>query len=341
MGALLRRIFLENFVLKALALALAVSLVLVKREDQTTVVTISVRVRVTHPENRVLTSPPVDKVKITVEGKYNRLRQFEADNVAAVDVNLSGYEEGQVTFDPELFRLPPDLEVRAVRPAAMLVRFENRVQRTIPVEAALEGEAQTGYRLTQVTVEPPAVTVEGAESVVRALERIETERISLVGRNQTTVLAVSLQPPPAYAGYRERGRRYEVTAVIEEKRSTRMIAGVQVEVRDLPDGTPGYEVSPAAVDVTLNGPVGLLTALEPEELSAFVSAAGLGPNNVYTRAVRLDPYEGLVVSDIEPTQVTLVRLPPPRPPPDAGPSDAGPPDAAPGGRNGKKKPDEK
>lgn len=333
MAALLRRMFLDNFVLKALALALAVTLVLVKREDQTTVVTISVRVRVTHPEHRVLTSPPVDKVNITVEGKYNRLRQFEADNVAAVDVNLSGYEEGQVTFDPEMFRLPPDLKVRAVRPTAMLVRFENRVQRTVPVVAKLEGEPQTGYRVTQVTVEPPSVTVEGAESVVKALERIRTERISLVGRNQTTTLAVSLEPPPAYATYRERGRRYEVTAAIEEKRSTRLIAGVQVEVRNVPVDSPGFEVSPSVVDVTLSGPVGQLSQLETEELVAYVSAADLGPGTLHTRAVKLDPAEGLTVSDIEPKQVTLLRLPAPPVEVDAGGVDAEPgaaPDEKPG-----------
>ncbi len=323
MGALLRRIFLENFVLKALALALAVTLVLVKREDQRTVGTINVRVRVTHPENRVLTSPPVDKVKITVEGKYNRLRQYEADGLPAVDLNLSGYEEGQVTFDPKLFRLPKGLEVQAVWPAAMVVRFENRVQRTVPVKPKFEGEPQTGYRLTQVTVDPPAVTVEGAESVVRALERIDTEGISLVGRNQTTVFDMGLEPPPRYAGYRERGRRYRVTAVIEEKRSTRLIAGVEVEVRDLPLDSPGFEVSPATVDVTLNGAVGRLADLEPERVLAFVSADGLGSNRVHTRLVQLDLPDGLQRTDIEPTQVTLVRRPPPPPPPDLGTPDAG------------------
>lgn len=339
MGALLRRIFLENFVLKALALALAVSLVLVKREDQRTVGTVSVRVRVTHPTNRVLTSPPVDKVKITVEGKYNRLRQYEADGVAEVELNLTGYEEGQVTFDPKLFRLPPGLEVQAVWPAAMVVRFENRVQRRVPVKPVFEGEPQTGFRLTQIGVEPIAVTVEGAESVVRKMENVNTAPVSLVGRNQPTVIDVELEAPPRYAGYRERGQRYRVTAFIEEKRKTRMIAGVQVEVRDVPANSPGFEVSPASVDVTLNGPVGQLSELDPETVVAFVSAAGLGEENHQTRQVQIETVDGVEVSDREPGQVTLVRLPPPPPPPppDVGLPDAGADAGLPPGHKRKKK----
>ena len=101
---------------------------------------------------------------------------------------------------------------RVVRPAAMVVRFEARVQRALPIEARFEGEPQTGYRVTQVTVDPPEATVVGAQSVVEALEKVQTERISLVGRSQTTTIDVPLSAPPAYASYRDRGREFYATA---------------------------------------------------------------------------------------------------------------------------------
>ncbi|MCA9542370.1 MAG: YbbR-like domain-containing protein, partial [Myxococcales bacterium] len=259
-------------------------------------------------------------VKITVEGKYTLLRKFDADNVAAIDLNLSGYESGQVTFDPELFKLPPDLQVREVRPAAMVVRFEARVQRALPIEARFEGEPQTGYRVTQVTVDPPEATVVGAQSVVEALEKVQTERISLVGRSQTTTIDVPLSAPPAYASYRDRGRRYGVTLTIEEKRSTRLVSAIPVEVRGLPPDAPGFEVSPPTVDITLHGPMTRLSALKTDELLSHVDASKLGDGKVHSVQVRVDPPEGLTVQDIEPNQVTLVRVTPP--PPDAGPPDA-------------------
>lgn len=324
MADLLKRLFVDNLVLKALALALAVTLVLVKREDQDTEVSATAVVKVNYPEDRVLVSPPVDKVRIIVRGKYSKLRQFDADNVAAVDLVLSGGEEGQVTFDPELFKLPSGLEIASVRPAAMVVRFESRVQRAVPVEVRLTGEPAAGYRVTQASVDPPTVVVDGAESVVKALDKVVTEPVSVADRNKTTRLSAQLEPPVAYADYKEPGKRFTVTFVIEEKRGTRLVEGVLVEVRDLPIDEPGFEVSPQGVAITLTGPAGRLDTLDTEAVIAYVSASGLGPGNLHARSVQVEVPEGLQVADIEPTQVTLVRLPPPAPPtPDAGPSDAG------------------
>ncbi len=318
MKTVLRQVFLENVGLKVLALALATTLVVVKREDQTTVVTANVRVRVVHPEDRVLVSPPVDKVAVTIEGKYSALRDFDVDSLPALDINLSGYEEEQVTFEPEMFKVPPSLQVRVVRPAAMLVRFEPKTRKVVDVVAALEGEPQTGYRVTQVVVDPPTVTLTGAASVVGRIESVKTEPISLVGRNQTTGLSVSLAPPPAYAGYVERGRRHVVTVTIEEKRGTRVVAGRPVEVRNVPDAVYGFEVSPATVDITLHGPVRLLDALDASTLTAWVDATGVNPRRkqLHTRVVRFDPPEGLTASELKPDKVTLLQL---DPPPDAAP----------------------
>ncbi len=329
MKTFLRQMFLENVGLKALALALATTLVLVKSEDQTSVVTANVRLRVVHPEDRVLVSPPVDKVAVTIEGKYSVLRNFDVDSLPALDINLSGYEEEQVPFEPEMFKVPPNLQVRIVRPAAMLVHFEARRRRTVDVVAAFEGEPQTGYRVTQVSVDPPTVTLEGAASAVDRMEAVGTEPISLVGRNQTTALSVALAPPPPFVSFVERGRRHVVTVTIEEKRGTRVVAGRPIEVRNVPEGVFGFEVSPATVDITLHGPVRLLDALDPSTLVAYVDAAGVSPRHkqLHTRAVQFDAPDELRSSEMKPDMVTLLQLdPPPAPPADAGvPADGGVP----------------
>ena len=66
-----RVVFVENFVLKSLALALALTLVFVKREDRTTNATASVRVILNYPDDRVLMTPKIDKVKINRLVKFN------------------------------------------------------------------------------------------------------------------------------------------------------------------------------------------------------------------------------------------------------------------------------
>ena len=323
---MLRELIFRNGRYKLLAIVLAVVLVWVKHEDQMTVVTTSVRIRLTHPEHRVMVSPPVDKVRITIEGEYSRLRDFDADGIPDLDIRLSGYEEDQVMFEPKAFKLPRDLFVREMRPPGMVVKFEERKERVVRVDPQLEGQPAEFFRVTQVTVTPPEVTVVGPESTLKTLKSVPTEMIKLTGRNQTTTLSVQLSSPPIHAFYRERGRRHEVTLSIEEKTGSRAFSERAVVVRGVEEGSPGFEVSPGTVEVTYEGPVRALNVLDPTKIIPYVQTEKLGPGKVHTLRVALDEIEGVTASEVSPKKVTLVRRP--EPPPNAG--DAGV--AAPGSR---------
>ncbi len=304
----LRSAFLENFVLKVLALALSVTLVLVKREEQTTNVVASVRVELNFPSERVLMTPRVDKVKVTLEGDYNSLRRFDADSIAAVNLNLSGYEEGQVTFDPEGFRVPPGLKVREVRPAAMVVRFEGRLNREVPIVAKLEGEPLTGYRVTEARVEPSKVLVSGAESVVNRLSEVKTSAISMIGRQRSATIKVPLAPPPIHTNYASEENRVDVHVVVEELRGSKVVVVEKIAI-DGPAGlASAFEVRPAKLNVTLGGTVGGLAQLEDDVIKASVSGEGLDGGDVHTRPVIVQVPSGIEVSEIRPSEVTLVRL---------------------------------
>lgn len=317
---MLRKIFLENLTQKMFALALALVLFVIKREEKIALVTATVPVRVSHPEDRVLVSPPVEKVKVTIEGRYGKLRELDVDALPPLDINLTGNEQEQITFEPEDFKVPPGLRVRSIRPAAMLVQFEDRESKEVPVEPVLEGEPVEGYRLTSVEVEPPKVRVEGAASAVAAVTRVQTERISLSGRDQSTTLEARLAQTPEHI--RVLGPDppvYRVTLTIEEKLGTRVITARPVELRGLPPDHPGWEISPPTVDVTLHGPVRLLKKVDPESLVAYIDAADvdLRKRGLQTRRPRLDPPPGLTLVEIKPGRVTLVRRP------DAPPSEGG------------------
>jgi YbbR domain-containing protein len=325
---MLRSIFLENLPLKALALALAVTLVLVKREDQTSVTKISVPVRVQYPDDRVLVSPVIDKVHVTVSGRYGHLKELRADRVPALDVNLSGFEGEQYAFESESFRLPPELRVVRVSPAAMVVTFEEKRRVIVPIKPQVVGDPDQFFRMTEIAVEPNTVMVEGAASAVEQLESVRSEAIKLDGRSRTTRMRVSLAAPPTHVAYLHGNQTYWATVVIEEKTGTRVIADRPIVVRNAPLGSPGYEASPATVDVALSGPVRMLDALDPSTLEPFVDVTGVrrGKKILKSQRVQIQAPNGLSNTELRPSKVTLLRREPP-PPPDAAPVDMGVEDA--------------
>jgi YbbR domain-containing protein len=308
---MMRGLLFDHLPQKAFALALATALLVFVREDKTTQVTAAVRVRVGRPDDRVLVSPIVEKVTVTIEGKYGALRKLDLDSLAPLDLNLTGAEGDQFAFEPEMFKLPPGMVVRTVRPAAMVVRFEAKAQRKVPVTVATSGEPALGFRLTSVTVEPPEVQVEGAASVVEGLSKVETMPVELAGRSQSAQVEIPLRPAPAFVTLLG-PVKYRVALTIEEKRGTRVLNDVPVAVAGVPVAGPGWEVSPPTVDVTLHGPARLLDALSVAQLTASVDAHELERNRrlLHTRPVKVGTPEGLTLVEVKPAKVTLVRGPP-------------------------------
>ena len=137
---MVRGLIFDNLPQKGFALALATALLVFVREDKTTQVTAAVRVRVGRPDDRVLVSPVVEKVTVTIDGKYGALQKLDLDSLPPLDINLTGAEGDQFAFEPEMFKLPPGMTVRNVRPAAMVVRFEPKEHRKVPVAAVNAGE---------------------------------------------------------------------------------------------------------------------------------------------------------------------------------------------------------
>jgi YbbR domain-containing protein len=192
-----RNLLLDNLPLKVVALILAVTLVIVKHEEEVALVTVEVPIRVIYPTDRVLVVKPEDMVKVTVEGRYADLDKLD---IPPLDVQLSGFQGETYAFEPELFKVPPGLKVKDVRPPAMLVRLEEKVVADLPVKPDLFSEPQAGYLLTEVRLEPPRIALEGARSAVERLEAVMTQRIDLTSRNQSTTLEREADLAPGERG---------------------------------------------------------------------------------------------------------------------------------------------
>ncbi len=314
----LRKIFTENIGLKIIAIILATGIVRMKYEDGSSTLQVDVDVRPIYPNDQVLMTEPVEKVTVTLEGKYAQIRGFDPRTIEPFEPNLSGITQGQFNFKRESIKLPPGLSVVKVDPPAMLVSFEPRKTRSIPIEATLEGEPHSGYRVVQHSIRPESITISGAESVVNNLQRVQTERISLVGRMSSTTLNVDLAAPPNNVKYLDPPEKFEVQIEIEEIRGSRGIADRPIEIRGLVDSE--YEAFPDVVYITLAGPVRLLDAYNRDSLVPYIDVSGLNLQRQAMRKqgirVHVDPPPGLTVSEIKPDTVRIFRRdPPPTPAP--------------------------
>jgi YbbR domain-containing protein len=178
----------------------------------------------------------------------------------------------------------------------------------------LEGQVAPGYRITDISVEPPTVTVFGIPDVIAALPGyIETEPIDVEGAQADIVKRPALNVPPNVAVVP--GQQVEVRISIEAIPSSLTIE-VTPELQGLGPGLTAT-VSLETVEVILSGPMPLLEALEVDDVRIVLDLFDL-PRGTHQIEPQVVVPEGLIAQSIIPATVQVEIFTAPTPVPATG-----------------------
>lgn len=202
----LRQRLVRNFVPKVVTLVLVFTswLVLTAREGGLQTVNAQVKFR-NLPENLALQAGAPEEVEVQLKVLSNLFASSKKLDVAA-ELDLAKIHEGanSLQLDSKSFQLPLGVSVVRVNPATLKVVAERKGYRELPLVLNKAGRLPAGVRLRSAQLEPVRVTVEGPESELARLGRIETEPLDLstIRKSQTVDLKV-MQPSPQVRVRRE------------------------------------------------------------------------------------------------------------------------------------------
>ncbi|HXF70409.1 MAG TPA: CdaR family protein [Thermoflexus sp.] len=195
--------------------------------------------------------------KVQIDG----VRQSVETEVRLVAVDPQGKEL------PELKVIPEQLTVTV--PVEQRLGF-----RELPVRVTLEGRPARGYQLTEISVDPPTVTLTGDP---RRLEEvgsyISTEPIDISEARGELIATIPLVIPPGVALVGS-PTQVEVRLRVEPILSTQVFQQVPVIVEGLRPGMIA-RLSPENVDVILRGPLPYVENLRPDELRVWIHVGDL------------------------------------------------------------------
>ncbi|MBI3160997.1 MAG: hypothetical protein HYZ23_00730 [Chloroflexi bacterium] len=164
--------------------------------------------------------------------------------------------------------------------------------RDVAVKVIVAGRVASGYRLTDISVFPPIVTVfAGDPQLVNDLPGVvETEPLSLqnVQEDINTRLALNLPEGVSIVGE----QTVLIQAGVSPIESSITLAGETVEIIGLGAGLTAH-ISPMSVDVILSGPLSILDELTREGVRITVDLTGLA---VGTH--QLTPKVELLIADV-------------------------------------------
>ena len=225
---ILKKIFLEDWVMKVVALAITLGLWLgvTGLSTPTTQRLTSVPLSLRFSNNIEVTNTPIQEVDLVVTGDKRRLAQINKNDVI-VSMDISDMIPGDrvISLTPETVSvsLPTGVKLDEIQPSRIAVRIEPVEERDIPVKAVTYGEIPEGYELYSETVTPSKVRVRGPANFIRSVDFISTERINLSDRvADFTARQIPISVSNAKATVLE--TVVDVTFRIGEKRVERMFS---------------------------------------------------------------------------------------------------------------------
>lgn len=178
-----RRNIINNLGLKLLSLLIAVLLWLAIAREPVAEVAISVPIEFHNvPENLELSSETIPQVQVRARGAASIVRGLGTGDVhAVIDLNGATLQEKTYDLEPQRIRVPGDVQVIQVIPSQVRISFDKRATKTVDVRPRVIGASAPGFRMQDVKVNPPKVTISGPARRVEPVDSVITDPVDASG----------------------------------------------------------------------------------------------------------------------------------------------------------------
>ena len=238
--------------------------------------------------------PALSQNTVTISGPELNINQVQVVRVVAdltqASDNLTRLLNVQVLDENELpvqgITVNPD-QVTLTQPITQMGGYRNVVVKVITT-----GQPALGYRLTNVSVSPPTVTVfsNNPQLVVSLPGFVETSPLDLTGVKDDVEVRLPLNLPSGVSVVGEQNVAVQVGVAAIEDSIT--LSGLVIQVVGLPPELSA-RLSPTTVDVIISGPVPLLDRLTPENINVVIDL-----NNVVAGTYQFAPRVTLAVPEL-------------------------------------------
>jgi hypothetical protein len=200
---------------------------------------------------------------------------------ARVHVNLDGIRESVDQSIPIQILDAKNAPVKGltVSPESVHVSIPVSQQggfRDVAVKVVVQGQVASGYRLENISVFPPVITVfsSNPELVNKLPGVIETQLLDIENskENISTRLSLNLPENITIIG----SQTVQVSVGITPIQTSLTLLNQPINIIGLPEGLSA-QVLPQAIDVIISGPVPVLDALTSQDVTVSVDVTGLDP----------------------------------------------------------------
>lgn len=255
-------------------------------------------------------APNLEPGTILVAGAQS---QVEKVSRASISIDLDNQRESidqtlKVTLLDEAGKKVEGLSVTPETIHVSLPVSQQGGYRDVAVKVTTLGRVATGYRLTDISVFPPVVTIYSADpALVNSLPGVlETQPLDLQNVQEDIATRVKLSLPPGVTVIGE--QTVLVQAGVSPIESSVTISSERIEIVGL-DSELNVQISPTSVDIILSGPLPLLETLTRQSVRVTVDLTGLSAGTYQLSPTVEVLVANVVVESILPNTIEVVLTP--------------------------------
>ncbi len=195
----MRNILIDNWGIKLVSLGLSLTLWVYVTSKGKTEMTLTVPLELRNiPQDLAVVGNVAGSLEVRIQGQERVLRDNTvADKIVGViDLSTAKVGENTVHISPDDIKRPPDVTVTHMSLSEIKVKLEPLVKKTFRLKPVLHGAPAAGYRLAKIIVTPPKLTVEGPESLMTAMGRLQTLPIDIEDKKES----MTVEPKIDYQG---------------------------------------------------------------------------------------------------------------------------------------------
>jgi len=253
----------------------------------------------------------IDPTKVVVSGPESLVNQATQ---ARVFVNLDGVRENieqsnTIQITDEENKIIKGLTITPETVQLTVPVSQQGGFRDVAVKVVVQGQQAAGYRVENISVFPPVVTVFASDpELVNALPGVvETQSLDLQDAEEdiTTRLALNLPENVTLVG----AQTVQVTVGISPIQTSLTLSNKEITVIGLSEGLAA-QVLPQTVDVIISGPLPVLDALSPQDVIVTVDVTGLEIGTHQLEPIVDVLVDNVLVESILPGTIEVVISPP-------------------------------
>ena len=173
--------------------------------------------------------------------------------------------------------------------------------KTLPVQPQIVGQVAIGYEIVGIIADPSAVTADGIAGCASGLTTAQTKPINVGGATADIAVNTDLDLPPGVT--LARPQQILVRVLVDSIQGSKII---QVAPTVRHRGDQSVVPTPGSVEVTVTGPMPILTTLRPQDVQAIIDVTGLSPGTYNLKPTIVTP--SLVRADVVSPEVVKVDV---------------------------------